>query len=237
MAHVAAVLTRTARPRRSRRVSVLLATLVACALAFTMGVRGRADLAPAPTSQISDRLQTRAHELLASLFDTKLQGGGDELSWSLSRLPCRHRQYRLLATEAAITDAYSSSIEVEITIGWERLSPGLRCGSTLPPGVHEHHASFTILPLGLGATRQPSSVYEDSETTIKSFVPCVTLAATCPGRYVLRVSLDAPGRRHLALEYGFTVAFVARDERRDLTRDLAAWRAGASRCARQCPIA
>jgi hypothetical protein len=237
MAHLAAVLSRAARRGRSRRVSVLLAAFVACVLAFAIGARGWAGLAPAPTSQLSDRLQTVAHEELAGLFDTRLEGGGNELSWSISRLPCRHRQYRLLASEAAITDAYSSSIEVEITIGSERLSSGLRCGSTLPAGVHEDQASLTILPLGVGATRQPSSVYEDSETTIKSFVACVTLAATCPGRYVLRVSLDAPGRRRLALEYRLTVAFVARDQARHGKRDRAAGRTGAIERARQCPIA
>jgi hypothetical protein len=236
MAHRAAVRTCAALRRRARRVSVQLAALVACALAFAIGARGWTDPAPAPTSQLSDRLQTLAHEELAGLFDTKLEGGGNELSWSIRRLPCRHRQYRLLATEAAISDAYSSTIEVEITIGSEWLSPGLRCGSTLPPGVHEDKASLTILPVGGRATRQPSSVYEDSETTIKSFVACATLAATCPGRYVLRAWLDAPGRRRLALEYRFTVAVVARDPTRDATRDRAAGRTGALQRARQHPI-
>jgi hypothetical protein len=237
MAHPAAVLTRAARCGRSLRVRVLLTAFVACALAFAIGARGWTGLAPAPTSQLSDRLETRAHEVLAGLFDTKLEGSGNELSWSISRLPCSHRQYRLLSSEAAITDAYSSNTEVEITIGSERLSAGLRCGSTLPAGVHEDQASLTILPLGVGATRQPSSVYEDSETTIKSFAACVTLAATCPGRYVLRVSLDAPGHRRLALEYSLTVAFVARDQARDAKRHWATGRTGAPERARQCPIA
>jgi hypothetical protein len=237
MAHLAAVLARAARRGRSRRVSALLAAFVACALAFAIGARGWADPAPAPTSQLSDRLQTVAHEELAGLFDTKLEGGGNELSWSIRRLPCRHRQYRLLATEAAITDEYSSSIEVEITIGSEWLSPGLRCGSALPPDVHEDKGSLTVLPVGARATRQPSSVYEDSETTIKTFVACVTLAATCPGRYVLRASLDAPRRRRLAVEYRLTIAFVAHDHAHDAMRDQAAGRTGVVRRARQCPIA
>jgi hypothetical protein len=197
------------RPRALRRSGLMaLAALALCLAAAALGAAlGAANttVTAEPIKQLSDRLETGGSQELAGLFVTGLEAGADELSWGVSSLPCRWRRYRLLATEAAISSSFSSSNEVWVTITDEQLPPSLHCGSSLPQDVHEGRATVSVLPRGASAvSRRPLSVYEDNETKVSSFVECITLAETCPGRYVLRAYLNTP-RRHVVLEYAFTV--------------------------------
>jgi hypothetical protein len=187
-----------------RKGLIALAVLAACLVGAGLGAADTTVTA-APIKQLSDRLEGPGQRELAGLFVTVLEGEVTEISWGEKSLPCPGHSYPLLSTEAAISSAYSSFSHVQIAIESEHLTRGLRCGSKLPQDVQEGSTSVSVRSVGPGAqVGSPANVYEDSETQIKSFSPCVTLSRICTGRYVLRAYLDGP-RRRVRLEYVFAV--------------------------------
>jgi hypothetical protein len=181
--------------------------LAALAVGLVVAALGDADTTrvPAqPIQQFSDRLEGPDQRELAGLFVTLLEGEVAEMSWGEKSLPCPGL-YQMISTEAAISSAYSSVSEVRLAIESVHITGALRCGSRLPQDVQEGTTSVSVRSVHPGAEAgSPVSVYEDRETQIKSFSPCVTLARTCPGRYLLRAYLDGP-RRRVGLEYIFAV--------------------------------
>ncbi|HLB21451.1 MAG TPA: hypothetical protein VK605_05040, partial [Solirubrobacteraceae bacterium] len=170
----------------------MLAVLAVCLLGAGLGAADTTVTA-APIKQLSDRLQGPGQRELAGLFVTVLEGEVTEISWGEKSLPCPGHSYPLLSTEAAISSAYSSFSNVQIAIESERLTRGLRCGSRLPQDVQEGSTSVSVRSVDPGAqVGSPANIYEDRETQIKSFSPCVTLSRICTGRYVLRAYLDGP---------------------------------------------
>jgi hypothetical protein len=193
------------RPRAMRRDG--LTALAALALCLAAAALGAADttVTAAPIKQLSDRLEGPGQQELAGLFVTVLEGEVTEISWGEKSLPCPGHSYPLLSTEAAISSAYSSFSHVQIAIESEHLTRGLRCGSKLPRDVQEGNTSVSVRSVDPGAqVGSPANIYEDGETQIKSFSPCVTLSRICTGRYVLHAYLDGP-RRRVQLEYVFAV--------------------------------
>jgi hypothetical protein len=194
------------RQRAFRRNGLMaLAALALCLVGAALGAAYTTRIAAQPVKQLSDRLEGPGQQELAGLFVTVLEGEVTEISWGEKSLPCPGHSYRLLSTEAAISTAYSSFSHVQIAIESEHLTRGLRCGSTLPQDVQEGDTSVSVRSVDPGTqVGSPANIYEDGETQIKSFSPCVTLSRICTGRYVLRAYLDGP-RRHVQLEYVFAV--------------------------------
>jgi hypothetical protein len=194
------------RRRAARRYGLIaLAAFAGCLVAAALGAADSARVTAQPVKQFSDRLMGPDQRELAVLFVTTLEGEIAELSWGEKSLPCPGHRFPLFSTEAAISSARSSASHVQIAIESQHLTPGLRCGSKLPQDVQEGSTSVSVRSVDPSAqVGSPDNVYEDGETQIKSFSPCVTLARTCPGRYLLRAYLDAP-RRRVKLEYVFAV--------------------------------
>ncbi len=199
---------RRARRLRPRFVAPIVAcVLVSVVLFVVLSAAGSGQ--PAPIVQFADRVETLSHQEVGDLFVTALEGGKDEVKWRLTVLPCPKRPYLLRDTEADIAQAYSKSAEARLTIAKQRLSPGLRCGAALPPGADQHRATVAVWRAD-SSGGSPTSVYEDSETQLKSFVYCITLGELCQrGRYLIKAALDRP-RRHVVLEYSFTIAIRQR---------------------------
>jgi hypothetical protein len=193
------------RPRANVRHGLMaLAALAACLLVAALGAADTTRVPAQPIQQFSDRLEGPDQRELAGLFVTLLEGEVAEMSWGEKSLPCPGL-YQMISTEAAISSAYSSVSEVQLAIESVHITGALRCGSKLPQDVQEGTTSVSVRSVHPGAEAgSPVSVYEDRETQVKSFSPCVTLARTCPGRYLLRAYLDGP-RRRVALEYIFAV--------------------------------
>jgi len=193
------------RPGAIRRKGlIVLAVLAVCLAAAALGAADTTVTAE-PIKQLSDRLEGPGQQELAGLFVTVLEGEVTEISWGEKSLPCPGRRYPLLSTEAAISSAYSSFSHVQIAIESEHLTRGLHCGSKLPRDVQEGDTSVSVRSVDPRAqVGSPANIYEDGETQIKSFSPCVTLSRICAGRYVLHAYLDAP-RRRVQLEYVFAV--------------------------------
>lgn len=193
------------RPRGVlRRGLIALAALALCLIGAALGAADTTVTA-APIKQLSDRLTGPDQRELAGLFVTVLEGEVIEMSWGEKSLPCPGHSYPLLSAEAAIFSGYSSFSHVRIAIESEHLTHGLRCGSKLPQDVPEGHTSVSVRSVDPGVqVGSPANIYEDNETQIKSFSPCVTLSRICAGRYLLRAYLDGP-RRRVRLEYVFAV--------------------------------
>jgi hypothetical protein len=186
-----------------------LAAIVAVALlaaSLRLGAHPAANTTSrSATAQLSDRLETTGERALAKIYLTEVEWGADEMSWGVRALPCPGQRYRLLSTQALVASDPSRQGEADIVIKSERLANGLRCGSKLPPGAEEGEATVSVYSIGARAfSESPRSVYEDAGTQIKSFSPCVTLARTCPGAYLLRAHLTTP--RYVELEYVFTIS-------------------------------
>jgi hypothetical protein len=161
-------------------------------------------------AQLSDRLETAGERALAKIYLTEVEWGAYEMSWGVRALPCPGQRYRLLSTSAMVPHDPSGSGEAEIMIKSERLAGGLRCGSKLPSGAEEGEATVSVYSIGAKVfSESPRSVYEDAGTRIKSFSPCVTLARTCNGDFLLRAHLTTP--RHVELEYVFTISHSRND--------------------------
>jgi hypothetical protein len=197
-------------PRRrrdgARRYGLLaFVALAGWLVAAALGAAGMAHVSSQPIKQFSDRLIGPDQRELAGLFVTTLEGEVSEISWGERSLPCAGHRYPLFSAEAAISSAYSSASHVQIAIESQHLTHGLQCGSKLPQDVQEGTTSVSVRSVDPSAqVGSPDNVYEDGETQIKSFSPCITLARACPGRYLLRAYLDAP-RRRVKLEYVFAV--------------------------------
>lgn len=197
------------RPGRRLAVSITACVLVAAALFVVLVAGGAGQGQPAPTVQFADHVETLSHQKVGNLFVTGLEGGKDEVTWEITVLPCPGRPYLLRDTEADITQVYSKHAEARLTIASQRLSPGLHCGAALPPGANRHRATVAVLRAG-SSGGSPTSIYEDGETQLKSFVYCITLGELCKrGRYMVKATLDWP-RRHVVLEYSFTIAIRRR---------------------------
>jgi hypothetical protein len=194
---------------RRLAVSITACVLVGAVLFIVLGARGSGQGQPAPTVQFADHVETLSHQDVGNLFVTGLEGGKDEVTWQITVLPCPGRPYLLRDTEADITQVYSKHAEARLMIASQRLSPGLRCGAALPPGANRHRATVAVLRAG-SSGGSPTSIYEDGETQLKSFVYCITLGELCQrGRYSIKAALDWP-RRHVVLEYSFTIAIRRR---------------------------
>ena len=193
------------RPRANVHHGLMaLAGLAACLVVAALGAADTTRVPAQPIQQFSDRLEGADQRELAGLFVTLLEGEVAEMSWGEKSLPCPGL-YQMISTEAAISSAYSSVSEVQLAIESVHITGALRCGSKLPQDVQEGTTSVSVRSVHPGAEAgSPVSVYEDRETQVKSFSPCVTLARTCPGRYLLRAYLDGP-RRRVGLEYIFAV--------------------------------
>jgi hypothetical protein len=156
-------------------------------------------------AQLSDRLETAGEQALAKVYLTEVEWGAYEMSWGVRALPCPGQRYRLLSTSAMIPHDPSGRGEADIVIKSERLASGLRCGSKLPSGAEEGETTVSVYSIGAKAfSESPRRVYEDAGTRIKSFSPCVTLARTCDGDFLLRARLTTP--RLAELEYVFTIS-------------------------------
>jgi hypothetical protein len=189
----------------------LVFATVAIALVNATSATSTGGTPEGPSAQITDRLEAPGHPSAqspsAALYTTEVHAtnveeapeGGWEMEGTIHRLPCALREYRFIATTAAIDSSQASSFETFIRVYSVNLPRGVTCGSAL---ATRGQARVEIEPVGAPASSPVR--YASERITIESFRSCVTLDQACPGRYMLIVQV-ASGGRQIRLVYAFAV--------------------------------
>jgi len=198
----------TIRPSVGRRLAF---ATVAIALVNATSATPTGSAPEGPSAQITDRLeapgQPSAPSPSAALYTTEVHAtnveeasdGGWEMEGAVHRLPCALREYRFIATTAAIDSSQASFFEAFIRVYSVNLPRGVTCGSAL---ATRGQVRVEIEPIGEPASSPVR--YSSERISIESFRSCVTLDRACPGRYML-IAQVASGGRQIRLVYAFAV--------------------------------